>query len=370
MSAFKNFLSPFDLKGIALKNRVALAPMTRARSGVDQIPKPHMIDYYVQRASVGLIITEATIISQQGMGWAHAPAIYTPEHVAGWKPIVEKVHEAGGVIFCQLWHMGRVCHSSFHGIQPVSSSAVAARGDGVRGGDYEKHPYEVPHALTEEEIAGVVSDYKHAAELAKEAGFDGIEVHGANGYLLDQFLQSNINVRTDKYGGSLENRFRIIGEVLEAVSEVYPSNRVGIRFSPNGVFNDCGNEDNFDSFSYFIAQLEKYNLGYLHVMDGLAFGFHNKCAPVTLADVRKLFTGPVIGNCGYNAETAEEAIASGGADLIAIGRPMITNPDYVARIANGWPLAEMSDPSTWYTPPFEDDAKNYSDFPAYAGETA
>lgn len=365
----KKLLTTVQLGDLTLKNRIALAPMTRARSGADQVPKPWNVEYYVQRASAGLIITEGTIPCEQGMGWNYVPGIYTDAHVEGWKKVTDAVHEKGGVIFCQLWHMGRVTHSTFHGKQPVAPSAVTARGDGTYGSDFVKHPYEEPHALTLEELPQVLAEYKNAAECAKRAGFDGVEIHSANGYLLDEFLQSHTNIRTDEYGGSKENRFRFVKEVIETVTSVFPSNRVGIRFSPNGAFNDMGNEDNFEVYSYYISQLNQFNLAYLHVMDGLAFGFHNKCAAMTLADVRKIYSGTVIGNCGYTPESAEAAIVDGGADLIAIGRPYISNPDLPERIANDWPLNEVSNPGTWYSPspdPSWDPRVGYTDFSPYA----
>ena len=256
----KRLLQSFLLdSSLQLKNRVVLAPMTRARCGTDQVPKPWNVTYYVQRASAGLIISEATTISPQAMGWAHSPAIYNKEHIHGWRILTDKVHEAGGKIFCQLWHMGRVTHSSY-GFQPVAPSAIAAKGQGAGayGADFKKYPCEVPRALDTSEIINVVNEYKHAAKCAIEAGFDGVEVHGANGYLIDQFLQSKSNIRTDRYGGSVEKRFIFLKEVLEAVCSVVPPTRVGVRLSPNGSFNDMGAEDNHDSFSYVIAEVCSY----------------------------------------------------------------------------------------------------------------
>ena len=191
------------------------------------------------------------------MGWAHCPAIYGSQHVEGWKAVTKSVHDANGLIFCQLWHMGRVTHSSHHGIQPVSASALIANGDGAIGKDGLKHPFEVPRALELNEIQRLVTDFKTAAKNAKEAGFDGIEVHAANGYLLDQFLQSKTNIRTDAYGGSKENRFRVVKEIVEAVSTEFPSNRVAVRISPNGVYNDVGSDDNFEAFNYYLTEVCK-----------------------------------------------------------------------------------------------------------------
>jgi 2,4-dienoyl-CoA reductase-like NADH-dependent reductase (Old Yellow Enzyme family) len=204
-----------------------------------------------------------------------------------------------------------------------------------------------------------VEDYRSAAERAKAAGFDGVEVHGANGYLIDTFLQSKTNHRTDQYGGSVENRYRFLKEVVEAVTSVWPANRVGVRLSPNGAFNDMGSSDYREQFTFVASKLDHFGLAYLHVMDGLAFGFHNLGEPMTLADFRKVFHGPLIGNCGYTQEAAEKAICQGHADLIAFGRPFISNPDLVERFKNGWPLAEMAPMSDWYLPT---GAKGYTDF--------
>lgn len=279
-----------------------------------------------------------------------------------WKKVVDAVHAKDGKICLQLWHLGRAGHSSFlDGDTPVSASALAIKGDGVHAADGTKQPHEVPRALETDEIPGIVEAYRQGAVFAKDAGFDMIEVHSANGYLLDQFLQTSSNERTDAYGGSVENRFRIVREVLDAVSSVYPSTRVGIRISPNGAFNGMGSPDNRETFTYVAEELEKLNLGYLHVMDGLGFGFHNMCEAMTLADFRKVFTGPLMGNVGYTQETAEEAISRGDTDMISFGRPYLANPDLVERFTNGWPLAEASNPATWYSPVDE----GYIDFPAY-----
>ena len=244
----------------------------------------------------------------------------------------------------------------------MAPSAIKINGDGIQT-PTGKHPYEVPRDLETSEIPRVVDDYRTAAARAREAGFDGVEIHAANGYLIDAFLQSRTNHRTDRYGGSVENRFRFLGEVVEAVTAEWPAGRVGVRLSPNGVFNDMGSPDYREQFMFVASHLDAFGLAYLHVMDGLAFGFHQLGEPMTLADFRRVFRGPLIGNCGYTPETAAAAIASGAADLIAFGRPYISNPDLVERIRNGWPLAEPADMSAWYSPT---GAKGYSDFPPYA----
>ncbi|XZE51450.1 alkene reductase [Planctomycetaceae bacterium SH139] len=362
MTRSPKLLEPFSLHGLSLANRIALAPMTRARAGEERVPNELMAEYYQQRATAGLVITEATTISPQANGWNESPGIYREEMVAGWKRVVDAVHAAGGTIFLQLWHCGRASHPAFHGGElHVAPSAIKINGDGIYT-PAGKLPYEVPRPLETEEIAGVVADYREAAERAMEAGFDGIEVHSANGYLLDTFLQSKTNHRGDAYGGSIANRYRILDEVVTAVSSVYPSNRVGVRLSPNGNFNDMGSPDYREQFTYVAEQLSGHALCYLHVMDGLAFGFHELGEPMTLAEFRQVYSGPLIGNCGYDQDSAEAAIAAGDADMIAIGRPYISNPDLVARYRNGWPLAPDSDASGWYTPA---GAKGYTDFAPY-----
>jgi N-ethylmaleimide reductase len=355
-------LTPFDLAGLALRNRVVMAPMTRARAGASRVPNALMAEYYHQRSNAGLIITEATTISPQANGWVDSPGIYTDEQQAGWVPVVQAIHDAGGRVFLQLWHMGRASHSSFHdGAPAVAPSAIKINGDYIHT-PLGKVPYETPRALDLSEIPGVVEDYRRAAARAKAAGFDGVEIHGANGYLIDQFLQSKTNHRTDEYGGSIENRFRFLKEVTEAVITEFPANRVGVRLSPNGVFNDMGSPDFRETFLYAASQLNAYGLAYLHVMDGLAFGFHEQGLPMTLTEFRAVFDGALMGNCGYSQEDGESAVREGRADLVAFGRPYITNPDLVDRFANGWPLSPQADPSVWSGPGPE----GYTDFSTYS----
>jgi N-ethylmaleimide reductase len=259
--------------------------------------------------------------------------------------------------------MGRASHSSFHkGKLAVAPSAIKINEPYIHT-PTGKQPHEVPRALDTSEIPRVVDDYRRAAQRAKETGFDGVEVHGANGYLIDTFLQSKTNHRTDQYGGSVENRFRFLKEVVEGVTSVWPAQRVGVRLSPNGSFNDMGSPDFREQFTFVATQLDRFSLAYLHVMDGLAFGFHKLGEPMTLAEFRQVFHAPLIGNCGYTRETAEKAIAEGHADLIAFGRPFISNPDLVERFKNGWPLAELAPMSDWYLPIGE---RGYTDFPVYA----
>ena len=352
----------FTLHDLTLSNRIVLAPMTRSRAGTARLPNRLMAEYYAQRSSAGLLITEATTISEEANGWNESPGIYTNEMTEGWKLTTEAVHKKGGVIFLQLWHMGRASHSSFHNGKPaVAPSAIKINEEYIHT-PTGKQPHEVPRALETSEIPRVVGDYRRAAERAMLAGFDGVEIHGANGYLIDAFLESKTNHRTDQYGGSVENRYRFLKEVVEAVTSVLPANRVGVRLSPNGVFNDMGSPDYREQFTFVASQLDRFGLTYLHVMDGLAFGFHNLGEPMTLAEFRKVFHGPLIGNCGYTQEAAEKAIADGHADLIAFGRPFISNPDLVERFKNGWQLATDAPMSDWYLPTGE---KGYTDYPAH-----
>ena len=357
-----HLLSTLQLNDLALNNRVVMAPLTRARAGETRIPNDIMAEYYAQRTGAGLIITEATAISEQGYGWVNAPGIYTDEQTQGWKQVVDAVHAKGSLIFLQLWHTGRASHSSFqlNNQLPVAPSAIKIEGmeaHTVNG----KQPYETPRALATEEIPLIVEDYRQAAARAKAAGFDGVEVHSANGYLIDEFLQSKTNHRTDKYGGSVENRYRFLQEVMESVLTVWDAGRVGVRLSPNGIFNDMGSPDYRETFTYVVQQLNSYNLAYLHVMDGLAFGFHELGEPISLEELRKIYHGRLMGNCGYDRNSAEQAIATGNADLIAFGRPYISNPDLVARFANNWQLNADADQSVWYS----SGAVGYIDFPTY-----
>ncbi len=354
-------LAPFDLCGLPLRNRVVMAPLTRARAGRQRVPNDLMAEYYVQRASAGLIVAEATSISERGLGWVDSPGIYNEAQVGGWRKIVAAVHAQDTPLFLQLWHCGRDSHSAFHGGQPsVSASAIKINGDDLHTPD-GKRPHETPRALATTEVMAVVEDYRRAAERAQTAGFNGIEIHAANGYLIDQFLQSKTNQRADRYGGNVENRFRFLKEIVEAILSVWPANRVGVRLSPNGNFNDIGSPDFRETFTYAAAQLNVFGLAYLHVVDGLAFGFHELGKPMTLPEFRAVFDGPLMGNCGYTQESGEAAIASGVADLIAFGRPFLSNPDLVERFANGWELNPPADMKVWSAP----DSKGYTDFPFY-----
>nr|MBF0220994.1 alkene reductase [Desulfobulbaceae bacterium] len=356
-----HLFKPLSFGELTVSNRVALAPMTRGRAGSARIPGDLMAEYYLQRAGAGLIITEASVISTEGIGWIDSPGIYSTAMVDGWRMVTERVKPTATPMFLQLWHCGRASHSDFHGGSlPQSASAVKLNGDHIHTPRGNK-PYETPRAMTVDEIHKTVDDYRRAAENAKKAGFDGVEVHGANGYLINQFLDGSTNLRTDQYGGSLENRFRFFREVLEAVLEVWPAERVGARISPNGVFNDMGCDDFRELFLYVTGEINKLKLGYLHIMDGLAFGFHGKGEPMTLAEFRPLYDGVIIGNCGYSRDMAEKRLAEGTADIIAIGRPYISNPDLVERFRNNWPLNPCEDMSLWYT----SGPEGYTDYEPY-----
>ena len=360
MSSSANLYSEFDLKGLKLKNRIVMSPMTRGRSGPDGIPGDIVVEYYRQRASAGLIITEGTSITKQARGWMGAPGIYTVEQQAAWRKVTDAVHEEGGKIFLQLWHTGRASHSSFHdGELPVAASAVKHGGEYIHA-PAGKVPYdEAPRALTTEEVEEVVQDYRKAAERALAAGFDGLNIHGANGYLIDQFLQSRSNQRTDRYGGSVANRTRFLEDIVQAVTQVYPANRVAVRVSPNGIYNDMGSVDFREQFSHVIQTLSKYDLAYLDLCDGLGFGFHKHGKPFTVEEGRGLFKGILSANIGYDRDAAAAIVAAGTADLVTVGRPFLSNPDLVTRWQQNLPEAPTAPFTVWYSPGPE----GYIDFP-------
>eukprot|EP01038_Epipyxis_sp_PR26KG_P005464 gene5464-7566_t len=364
-------LSSFKLGNLTLKNRVVMAPLTRGRCNPQtRLPNDFVKEYYQQRASAGLIISEAIAISEQGYGWYGAGGIYSSEQAQAWKRIVDGVHEKDGKIFLQLWHMGRQSHSSFHKTNEiVAASAIPvppSGSSGVRDANNEKAPYEIPREIRTDEVSTIVSEYQKAAYYAKEAGFDGVEIHAANGYLIDTFLQSITNLRTDEYGGSLENRYRFLKEIVEAISQIYPLDRIGVRLSPNGAFGGMGSSDNDVMFPFVASKLKEFGgLAYIHLMDGLGFGYHNKCPPVNLYTIKQAFGGVVMGNVGYTHETAEGAIRTGAVDLIAFGRPYITNPDLVERFANNWPLAPPAPTEAWYGVT-EIGPAGYTEYPPYS----
>lgn len=296
----------------------------------------------------------------------NAPFLNSKEHADAWKPVVEAVHAKGAKIYLQMWHMGRQAHSSFHPSsgKTFGPSPIPAVGATIRTIKGESSEPEIPHALTVEEIKKTIDDFVNCAKLSKEAGFDGVEIHSANGYLFDSFFQSCSNQRDDAYGGSAENRCRLLVELVEAIVEsgAYPANRIGFRLSPNGVYGGMGSEDNYETFIYIAERMSQYGLAYLHVLDGLGFGFHNKCKPITVFDMKKAFKGPVICNVGLTRDIAEAMIRSGAADMAAFGRLYMSNPDLADRFANSWPVEPEAAYENWW---YYTGAKGYTDYPTY-----
>lgn len=324
-------LSNFSMGDLQLKNRMVMAPMTRNRAGEGNVPTELMAEYYRQRSGAGLIITEASQISPQGVGYPATPGIYSKEQVEGWKVVTNAVHEKGGKVFIQLWHVGRISHSDFHNGQlPVAPSAIKAAGQAFT---YEGlKDFETPRALELEEIKSIVADYKIAAENAKEAGFDGIEIHAANGYLIDQFLTDKTNHRKDEYGGSNENRARFLFEVLDAVCEVWPNNRVGVRLSPSGLFNDMGDSDPRSLFVYVIEKLNAYNLAYLHLIEPLMpIDEYPQLVKDVASEFGKLYQGVRMANGGFTKDSGNLAIAEEKTELVSYGVPYLANPDLEKR---------------------------------------
>lgn len=322
-----------------------MAPLTRNRAAAT-VPGGLNALYYRQRSSAALIITEASQISRQGMGYPETPGIHTQEQVAGWRETTEAVHDAGGHIFLQLWHVGRISHPSFHdGALPVAPSAIKPHGDTMTYAGLQ--PFVTPRALTTEEIPSLVAGFRQAAFNAKQAGFDGVEVHAANGYLLDQFLQSGTNQRTDRYGGPVDNRARLLLEVTTAVSEVWGSDHVGVRLSPGGTFNDISDANPVETFGYAAAALSELGLAYLHVIESMPADRPRLDGQSPTELCRRAFKGPLISCGGYNRETAEQALQAGRADLIAFGRAFLANPDLPERLEQNDPLNEP-DPATFY----------------------
>lgn len=343
-----------------LPNRLVMAPLTRMRAP-DNIPTELMAHYYVQRASAGLMIAEATQISPLGRGYPNTPGIHNAAQVAAWKHITAEVHAAGGRIFLQLWHVGRISHPDYHnGKLPVAPSAIAPAGDAVTPTGMQ--PFVVPHALTTHEIASIVEDYRTAATYALMAGFDGVEIHSANGYLLDQFLRDGTNQRTDEYGGSLENRARLLLAVTQAVTQVWGADRVGVRLSPSGTFNDMQDSDPETLFSYVLGQLNGFKLAYVHLVDALEGDIRHGAKVVELAVLRKAYDGVLIICGGYDQQRAELTLTEGLADAVAFGQLYIANPDLVARFKGNAPL-NTPDVNTFYG----GSEVGYTDYPVWAG---
>ena len=341
-----DLFSPVKLGGIALKNRMVMAPLTRNRAGADGVPQAMNVTYYVQRASAGLIISEATPISAMAHGYPALPGIYTDEQVAGWKKVTDAVHAEGGKIVLQLWHVGRISHPSLlpNDAQPVAPSAITPNGKAFT---YQGLvDYVQPRALDVSELPGIVADYVHATKSAISAGFDGVEIHAANGYLLDQFLRDGTNKREDNYGGNIENRTRLLLEVTKAVVAVAGADKVGIRISPVNPFNDMKDSNPQALFNYVVDVLNQFNLAYLHVVEG---GIHGGgiADPFDFSALRKHCQSPYIANLAYDKARGNAAIASGHADAVAYGVPFIANPDLVERFSTNAALNE-ADSSTFY----------------------
>lgn len=346
-------IAPGTSAALSLSNRIALAPMTRSRAGAGNVVTELTALYYAQRASAGLVITEATQVAPEGQGYVSTPGIYSPEQEAGWRYVVDAVHAAGGRIYPQLWHVGRVSHTSFQpgGQAPVSASAIPL--EGLTWTTEGQVPFSPPRALETDEIAGVVAQYVHGARVAKAAGFDGIELHAANGYLIDQFLRDGSNHRTDAYGGSITNRIRFLLEVVDGVTAVFPAARVGVRLSPGGSVNGMSDSDPEALFSAATEALSARGIGYLHLLDPVVSP--KRFSPL----IRSLFAGTFIVNGGYTRDSGNAAIASGEADLVAYGVPFLANPDLPRRFAEGAPL-NTPDFTTFYA----GGEKGYTDYPA------
>jgi N-ethylmaleimide reductase len=334
-----------------------MAPLTRNRAVAGQVPSPLAIEYYGQRASAGLLITEASQISQQGQGYQDTPGIYSREQVAGWRKVTDRVHARGGRIFIQLWHVGRISHTSLQpdGGAPVAPSAIRAKGKTFVGGTFAD--VSEPRALALEEIPGIIESFRRGAANALAAGFDGVEIHGANGYLLDQFAKDGTNKRSDAYGGSIENRARLMLEIARLVTAEVGAERTGIRISPVTPSNDISDSDPQPLFDYIVDHLNALKLVYMHVIEG-ATGGARDIAPFDYASLRKRFDGAYIANNGYDFELATKVLAANEADLIAFGKPFLANPDLVERLKRGAPL-NAPDKATFYG----GSAKGYTDYP-------
>jgi N-ethylmaleimide reductase len=352
-----DLFTPVRLGNLNLPSRIVMAPLTRSRAGRGDIPGPMNAEYYAQRADAALIVSEATQVSQQGKGYAYTPAIETPAQAEGWRLVTRAVHARGGRIFLQLWHVGRISHPSLQprGGLPVAPSAIRAAGQAFTEDGFK--PFETPRPLRTDEMAGIVAQYRNGAALAREAGFDGVEIHGANGYLIDQFLRDRTNWRTDRYGGTLANRLRLLVEVVEAVTDVWGGARTGLRIAPVSPANDIADSQPERTFFAAVEAIDRFELGYLHVVEGATQGSRD-IAAFDYAGLRRRFRGLYMANNGYDLAMANAAVAAGRADLIAFGRPYIANPDLVERLRIGAALAEP-DRATLYG----GDAHGYTDYP-------
>ncbi len=354
-----DLFSPVTFGALELPNRVVMAPMTRSRAGEGNVPHALNAEYYRQRAGAGLIVTEASQVTPQGVGYIDTPGIHTDAQVEGWKLVTDAVHRAGGTIVLQLWHVGRVSHPYFHGgALPVAPSAIAPPDTQVYTPD-GMQPAPTPRALKTEEIGGIVDAFVNGTRRARDAGFDGVEVHAANGYLIEQFLFSGSNTRDDAYGGAIENRARFLFEVTDAVVGAWSSDRVGIRLPPRAVFNGARNDERSETAAYVTEHLNARHLAYLHLIDPIGGGMMGGSTEGRMADlVRSHYDGNLILNGGYDKASANEAIQSGLGDAVAFGVPYVANPDLAERFRTDAPLNE-ADPSTFYG----GDEKGYTDYP-------
>jgi N-ethylmaleimide reductase len=351
---------PLQLGPLALPNRVFMAPLTRNRADADGVPSELAVTYYTQRASAGLIVSEATQISPMGQGYLNTPGIHSADQVRGWRRIVDSVHKSGGRIFLQLWHVGRISHTSLlpDHAQPVAPSAIRANGQTLTAAGMA--PFSEPVALSISGINETLDDFRQAASNAKEAGFDGVELHAANGYLIDQFLKTGSNRRTDEYGGVASNRIRFLNEVVERVLEVWDSKQVGVRISPTSGFNDMSDDNPLETFSSAVESLNRYGLGYLHVVETAQSSKGSSEADYAMsAHLRTLWQGIYVVNGGYDGPKGEEALRTGRGDAVAYGRYFIANPDLPTRLQLGAALNEP-DPTTFYG----GGAAGYTSYPA------
>jgi len=358
MSQPTRLFEPFTLGPITLPNRVVMAPLTRNRALSGMVPNPLAVEYYGQRASAGLLITEASQVSQQGQGYQDTPGIYSKEQVAGWRKVTDHVHELGGRIFIQIWHVGRISHISLQvdNAAPVAPSAIRAKGKTFVNNSFTE--ISEPRALALSEIPGIIESFRRGAANALEAGFDGVEIHGANGYLLDQFAKDGANRRTDAYGGGIENRARLMLEVAEAVAAEAGPERTGIRISPVTPANDISDSNPQPLFDHIVDRLNALKLTYLHVVEGATGGPRDN-APFDYGSLRRRFRQAYVANNGYDFDLASKTLAADAADLIAFGKPFISNPDLVARLRQGAPL-NAPDKATFYG----GGARGYTDYPA------
>jgi N-ethylmaleimide reductase len=360
----ESLYQPFQLGPITLSNRMVMAPLTRSRAEAGNVPGPMTVEYYTQRASIGLIIAEATQVSAQAQGYVSTPGVHTSEQIAGWKKVTDAVHQRGGRIFLQMWHTGRMSHTAFQpGEQaPVAPSAIAAKAQTYLPGQGFV-PTSTPRALEISEIAGIVNDFRTAARNAITAGFDGIEIHGAHGYLLDAFLRDGANHRTDAYGGSIENRARFLVEVMAAVIAEIGADKVGVRLSPVSPANDSSESHPQPLFEHVVRELNKLHPVYIHVVEGATGGPRDN-APFDYVALKALYQGVWMVNNGYDKAMAENAVANGYADLVSFGRLMISNPDLAVRFKTGAPLNELFKDVSLYGGV---GPHGYTDYPALAG---